>query len=122
MDVLEPERLLVKPGLAIRAEILPGGDIGKAVVVAPRFTILRLILFTKVAAARLLAKQGVAAHELTQLQEVRHASGLLERLVELRVAARNVHVAPELRPERRQPLERLGKARRIARHAAVVPT
>jgi hypothetical protein len=37
---------------------------------------------TEVAAAALLADQGVAAHQLGELEEVGDAAGLLERLVE----------------------------------------
>ena len=44
----------------------------------------RLVLHAEVAAARLLAVQRVAAHQLAELDEVGDAAGLLERLVERR--------------------------------------
>ena len=67
--------------------------------------VLRLVLLAEVPAAGLLAVQRVAAHQLRQLQEVGHAPGALQRLVQLGVAARHVHVAPELLAELRDPLD-----------------
>jgi hypothetical protein len=43
-----------------------------------------VVLFAEVAAARLVARERVHAHQLAELEEVGHAAGRLERLVELR--------------------------------------
>ena len=43
-----------------------------------------LVLGAEVAAAALLAVEGVAAHQLAELEEVVDAAGLLERLVDAR--------------------------------------
>jgi hypothetical protein len=45
------------------------------------------VLLAEVAAAGLLAVERVAAHQLAELEEVGHAAGLLERLVQLGAAA-----------------------------------
>ena len=113
------------PGAAAPAvlgpQILPGGHIGEELVITQRLAILGLILLPEMPAARLLPVERVQAHQLPQLQEVRHPAGLLQRLIQLRVAAGDVYVAPELRPELGDPLERLPKTDLVAGHAAVVP-
>ena len=38
--------------------------------------------------------ERVEAHQFRQLQEIGHAAGMFERLVELLVAAEHVHVLP----------------------------
>ena len=48
----------------------PRGHVGEVDVVALRFAFLGLMLDPEVAAARLLAVEGVAAHQLGQLEEV----------------------------------------------------
>ena len=75
---------------------LPGGDVGEVLVVAQGLAVRRLALLAEVAAARLLAVQRVEAHQLGELEEVGHPAGLLERLVQLRAAARDGDVLPEL--------------------------
>ena len=73
------------------------------------------------AAARLLALQGVVAHLLGELEEVRHAAGPLERLVQVLIAAAHVHVVPEFLAQAAHPLERLAQPLGVAGHAALVP-
>src|SRR6185437_16070230 len=72
-------------------------------------------------AARLLALECVAAHELRQLEEVGHASRVLERLIELGAGAGYAYVAPELVAELGDEIERLVQPCRVARHAAILP-
>jgi hypothetical protein len=83
LDLLEHEGLLMELGAATPALILPGGDMGKALIVALRLTLRRLMLDAEMAATGLLAREGIMAHQLGKLQEVRHAPGVLERLVEV---------------------------------------
>ena len=81
---LEVERL--DEALGRRARARPGihaATWAKRVVVAPRLAVRRLVLHAEVAAARLLARERVAAHQLAQLEEVGHAAGALELLVQL---------------------------------------
>ena len=99
VHMVEPQWLPVQPLRCIGLQILPGGDVGEELVVTQRLAILGLILDPEMSAARLLPVERVQAHELPQLQEVRHPAGLLQRLIQLRVAAGHVYVAPELRPE-----------------------
>ena len=81
---------------AALARVLPGGDVGEMLVVAQRLAVRGLMLLPEMSAARLLAMQRIEAHQLAELEEVGDASRLLERLIELGIAARDVDVAPEL--------------------------
>ena len=67
-----------------RALPLPGADEGEVLVVALGLALVGLVLDPEVAAAGLLAHEGVAAHELGQLEEVGDPQHLLERLVDAR--------------------------------------
>ena len=69
------------------ARVLPGGDVGEVLVVAQRFAVRRLALHAEMRAARFGAVQRVEAQQLGQLEEVGHAPGFFERLVELLVVA-----------------------------------
>ena len=60
MRGLELERLLVQAGVGVVARVLPGRDVREVLVVAQRLAILGLVLDPEVAAAALLAVQGVA--------------------------------------------------------------
>src|SRR6185369_3022298 len=98
---LEPqrfeERLRPAPGRARH----PYRHTGEAVVVTPRLALRGLVLDAEVAAARLLAGEGVAAHQLAQLEEIGHAAGALQLLVQLARAAGHGHVVPERLTQRR---------------------
>src|SRR3954466_5969009 len=87
MNVVEHERLLVADLRFAGAGPLPHRDVREARVVAERLAVRRLMLLTEVAAARLLARERVAAHELCELEEVPYAAGMLEGLVDLGAAA-----------------------------------
>ena len=82
----------------------------------------RLVLDAEVAAAGLVALEGVEAHELAELEEVGHAAGVLERLVEL-LRRRRGRVTFFQNSSRRPGIfaERLLEALLVARHAAVLP-
>src|SRR5579884_4348627 len=121
MHVLEVERLLVQDRRAILAAVLPGGHVGKVLVVAQRFAILGLALHPEVAAARLGTVPGVQADQLGQLQEIGDPAGPFERLVQLLVLAENPDVAPELLADLRDTGQRLAQAGITAGHPAVVP-
>ena len=56
------------------------GDVG--VLYATGVMTVLVVIFAEVSAARLIAVKGVDAHELTELEEVGDAAGLLEALVE----------------------------------------
>ena len=87
VHVLEDQRLLVAERRRVGARVLPHGDVAEALVVALRLAVGGLVLLAEVAAARLLARERVAAHELAELEEVGDAAGLLERLVQLGAGA-----------------------------------
>ena len=52
------------------------------------------------AAAGLVALQRVEAHQLGELEEIGHAAGLFQRLVQFLARAEHLHVAPELLAQR----------------------
>src|SRR5262245_22784958 len=95
LPVLERQRLdeplRIRPG----PEILPRGGVREVRVVAHRLAVGRLVLLPEVAAARLAPLQRVPADQLAEFQEVRDASRLLQRRVELLAVAEDVHVLPE---------------------------
>src|SRR5207244_9774940 len=117
----EREGLRVKHRLLARTCELPGRHVAKALIVAPRLALRRLVLLAEVAAARLLAPQGVVTHQLGELEEVGHAAGVLERLVQLLALAADVQVTSKPFRERRDFLESLLQALNVPRHAALVP-
>src|SRR5437879_6745387 len=121
MHRLERERLAVQHRGLPDAGELPGRDMAEARVVALRLPLGRLVLLTKMAAARLLPLEGVVAHQLGELEEVRNAPGVLERLVQVLAPPADVHVLPEFLAQHRDPLTRLLTARGVAGHAASVP-
>ena len=86
----------MKHWIGIRPFVFPSRGIGEVVIVTLRFTLLRLILFTEVTAAGFVSMHGIAAHELTQLEEIRESSSVLQRLIHTVVVAENVHVLPKL--------------------------
>ena len=92
--MLERERLFVELPLPAFALPLPCGHIGEVLVVAKRLALRRLAFDTEVAAARFPSFQSINAHELAQLDEVSHAAGLFERLVQFLTAAGNIEVFP----------------------------
>ena len=85
--------------LAAVAAELPGRHVGELLVVTQRLTLLGLRLGAEVASARLATVEGVDAHQLTELDEVGDAAGLLERLVEAVGGAEHLEVRPEVRLE-----------------------
>src|SRR3989449_11522712 len=100
----ELERLPVEHRRDPDARELPGGDVAEARVVTLRLTLRRLELLPEVAAARFLPMQSVVAHELGQLEEVRDAACVLERMGEILARAANVYVAPALPTQRAAPV------------------
>src|SRR5471032_838256 len=76
------ERLdVAERGLAGALEF-PGGDVAELLVVTLALAVGILVLLAEMAAATLLARERVEAHQLAEFEEVGHAAGLLERLVE----------------------------------------
>src|SRR6185312_3468729 len=119
--VLEHERFLVQHGRPIGTVVRPRRDVGEVLVVALGFAVRRFVLRAEVRAARLLALERVAAHELRQLEKVGHATGMLERLIELGAGARHTNIVPELVAKLGNEIEGLVQSRRVARHPAVLP-
>src|SRR5688572_32556733 len=101
--------------------VFPGKDVGKILVVAPRFSVGRLMLFAEMATTGFVAGEGIDAHELAEFQEVRHAAGAFQRLVERFSVAWHPDLAPEMRAHFRDPGKGLAQAPGVARHPAFVP-
>src|SRR5512143_1175789 len=95
VDVLEGERLLVRPRGGAHAFPLPGGRVGEAGIVALRLAVGGLVLLAEMPAAGFLALQGVLAHQLGELHEVRHAPGAFQRLIQVLAPAPDEDVGPE---------------------------
>src|SRR5688572_16977897 len=101
--------------------MLPRRAIRESRVVAKRLAILGLVFLAEMPTARLLAMERVSAHQLRELEEIRHAAAALERLIQLRIAPGDIDVAPELLTELRELLQRRAKAFGVPGHAAVLP-
>jgi DNA-binding transcriptional LysR family regulator len=79
----------------------PCRDVGEPCIVTPCVTVWRLVLDADVAATRLLATQCVPTHQLTELEEISHAPGALEFLVQLASTTGHPDVFPERFAQRR---------------------
>ena len=90
-------------------------------VVALALAVRVLVLLAEVAAAAFLAGKRVAAHQFAELEEVGHAAGLFEGLVERVGRAGHADVRPEFLAQRRDLLQRLFEPLLRARHAAEFP-
>ena len=112
----------MRTGALALARVLPGGHVREVHVVALALAVGVLVLLAEMAAAALLAGEGVAAHELAEFEEVGDAGRLLERLVERVGRAGDAHVGPELLAQRGDLLEGLLEALPVARHPAVTAT
>src|SRR5215203_859469 len=95
VDGFEAEGLLVQRGGAAFAAPPPRRHVGELVISAERLAVLGLALLAEVPAAGLLAVEGVAHHELAELEEVRDAPRPFQALVH-RTVTEHAHVLPEL--------------------------
>ena len=96
MDVVESQLLLVE-GLRRPSPLpFPGPDIREVLVIAVGFPIRGLVLDAEVAAARLLAVEGVARQQFREFEEVSDPPGVLQRRVEPVRCTKDPHVAVEV--------------------------
>src|SRR5438552_4303840 len=65
--------------------------------------------------------EGVDAHQLAQLQKVRHTSRFLQRLIKLHVAARHVDAVPKCSAQRRNLFEGELESCFVACHPTIIP-
>src|SRR2546430_1637356 len=121
VDVLERERLLVERGWLSLPGPFPGAGVAEVRVVASGLALRGLALDAEVAAAGLTPVERIEAHQLRELEEVRDAAGLLERLVQLLTGPEHAHVPVELLAQLRDLRERPPETRVGPGHAAVVP-
>ena len=103
------------------ARVLPDGDVTEARVVTPRLTVRRLMLFTEMRAARLVAFERVTAEQFRQFEEIGDTAGDFQLLVDAVSVARNAHLAPESLLLIGDLVERALETGAIARHPAVLP-
>ena len=94
------QRFLVQYRFFATALVFPGGDVGEMLVVAFGFALLGLEFLAEMAAARFIALQGIDAEQFGKFHEVRHATGVLQLLIELAVPARDSDVGPEFVAQR----------------------
>src|SRR2546430_620342 len=121
VDVLERERLLVERGWLSLPGPFPGAGVAEVRVVASGLALRGLALDAEVAAAGLTPVERIEAHQLRELEEVRDAAGLLERLVQLLTGPEHAHVPVELLAQLRDLRERPPETGVGPGHAAVVP-
>ena len=95
LDLLVVEHLFPELWLLAFAHVLPATNIHEVGVVALGLAFLGLVLLTEVATARLLTMEGVACHELTDLDEVEQADSLVELYVERVHLTWYVNLLPE---------------------------
>jgi hypothetical protein len=69
---------------------------GESCVVTQRFPIRRLMLFSKMGAARLFPMERVMAKQFGELQEIRDSTRILQLLIECIACSKHRHIAPEL--------------------------
>src|SRR2546430_13564647 len=121
VDVLERERLLVERGWLSLPGPFPGAGVAEVRVVASGLALRGLAFDAEVAAAGLTPVERIEAHQLRELEEVRDAAGLLERLVQLLTGPEHAHVPVELLAQLRDLRERPPETGVGPGHAAVVP-
>src|SRR5437879_13297257 len=96
MNVFEIQGLFIQDWLLTLALVLPASQLREVGVVAQRFAVGGLELFAEVAATRFGSMECVEAHQFAEFEKVRHAAGILERLIQLFTPAENIGVLPEL--------------------------
>ena len=111
----------VSSGACVLALVLPYGGVYEVLVVALGFALLGLVLRAEVAAARLLAVECVAGHQLAQFQEVGQTQRLFKLDVEVVLLAYDLHVLPELLAQSLNLGDRLFEGLLRAGHADVLP-
>src|ERR1700722_4564573 len=99
----------------------PGSDIAKVGIVALGLTVGVLVSLAEMAAAGFLAMQRISRQEFGELEEVGHAAGVLEVLIERLAAPGNFHVPPKLIAQLTHAFDCRLEPRFVARHAAALP-
>src|SRR5688572_7835730 len=92
----ERQFFLVPDGWRVVAGVLPRGDVREIGVVALRIVLGGLVFLAEVAAAGLVALQRVLGEQLAELQEVGHAPGVFQLLIEGFARAEDADIRPEL--------------------------
>ena len=121
MDVIKGKRFLGKFRCDTVALVFPGTHVAEVLVVALGFAFRSLAFFAEVAAARFLTVQGVESEDFGELEEVSHAAGAFEVLVEGTFGAEHIDVFPEFGTEGRNLLEGGLEAGFVTGHAHVFP-
>ena len=89
---------MMQRGFSAVALEFPGKHVGEMRVVTHRLAIRRLMFLTKMSAARFVARESVTTHQLSELQEICHATGALERLVIGLAVTGDGDIVPKLLP------------------------
>src|SRR5580698_2481312 len=120
-DRFKIERFFVEHRRLVDSLVLPGADVAKVLVVALGLAFGSLIFLAEMTAARFLAMQRVGHQELRELEEVGHAAGVLEVLVERFARAGDLDVPPEFLAELADAVDRGLEPGLVAGHAAAFP-
>src|SRR5687768_6013016 len=79
------------------------------------------MLLAEVAPARFLSMQRILAHQFGKLEEVSHATGLLQRLVQRLAVTEHSHIGVVLLPKCGDLRERLLQPWTVTGHPTVIP-
>src|SRR5690625_7482116 len=107
--------------LAILTTPTPRGHIGVILIVTQCLMVFCWALRPEVAAARLVAVEGIDAHQFPQFEEVRNAPGPFEGLIKFLVFSGDLHVGPKFRAQIPNQPDCLLQALGVAFHSAVFP-
>jgi hypothetical protein len=121
VDRLEVERFAMQFRRVLVALKFPRKHCGVLFIVPERLAIGCLMFFAKMRAGRFISLESVPAHELGELQEIGNTSGAFQGLVEIFVAAKHAHIAPEFFSQFGNFLKRFAQSLFVARHSAFFP-
>src|SRR6266404_5302818 len=79
------------------------------------------MFLTKMSAARFVALERIDTHELGEFEEIGHATGAFERLIEILSFAGNAHRSPKFVAQLRNFRERFAQSLSVSGHATFVP-
>ena len=121
MNSLKLQGFLVQLRLLAVPLEFPCADVGEVSVITHGFAVRELMFNPEMTAARLFAVQGVASEQFAEFEEVGHAAGVFQLLVEFGTAAADLDVIPEIFANLGDNLDGLGETLFGTGHTDVVP-
>ena len=106
---------------SLLAHRFPGTHVAEVLVIALCFAFFGLAFLTEVATARFFTMEGIQGEDFGEFEEVSHAAGTFEVLVEGTFGTEHVDVLPEFFAESRNLLESSFQTLLVTSHAHVFP-